>query len=686
MTALITIKTFNGHAINDGASYEAKDINGAFTTLNSAKPTWIPQDKSDQIYSGTYTVDTRTLVIAVKIIGSDKNALAATLRVWLKRGSYGNLVVTFSDDSTDYQLPCVVTSLVSKPSDSYDGDYVVSLQTSTTAWTAVTASTDTWSYVPDTAETKTIEVGGTDTTKLIAAITPTGNPAAGYLYQANYLLSNVAGGNFGHMYPHCITVNTAALVTAGYMQASCNDLRVYLNGVSVPRWITGANTSTTKVWCNVALKLEYALTTNQAWAPWSNTPITINNSIPYLQYYATQYPSVFPNSGNIRIDREVFTYSSYRIETGYGSCYGLWGYIFTITSRAAYGTTAAAHAQTAPIYKSTNSIVLMYGNALAEDPAASDVNYDTYKPVFDLTTSDNTKWIYTSTTGFYDVKRPGAWKYAASGIAAANNRSYHYDYYQENIDSGSAAMGFKLSSYKSGNAWTALTNAYIAWYMIHVAGISKLTVTGYKKRNMINWLGTLNIANPPALAGLQKSADFVNWTNVWTEPTSGSAGVWQAIATSGSATVNNWYARIILAAGTAGLPKPTTDIAALGYGCENNLEISSATVEFVQGNLPLGVLGDTVMDHIHLVGMIKNTTNSNAVQFDFPMVKNKTFTFDSETAEATYEGNNAYNSIAINDNSRSTWIGLEPGHNSLTIDSGSMGDSTIALSWYRRRV
>lgn len=676
MTALITIKTFNGHNINDITNYVANDIGGAFTTPNSAKPGWVTESKADQVYSGNYTVDIRTMTIAIKINGSDKNTLANQLRYWFKRGTYGNLVATFSDDSTDYYLPCVVTSLVSSVSDSYTGDYVVSLQTSTTSWIAVTASTDTWSYVPVSGTSKTITVGGTDETRLIANITPTGNPAAGYLYHSLYKLVNITTSNYGGMYPHCMTVDTATLVSAGKMLSSCNDLRVFVNNRQVNRWIVNENTATTKVWFNVALNPGFIL-------PGLSAAIGINDSLSTIRfkttysYWTTYLLKKLPASGIIVIDNEYFTYSKYVPVGGGGIVYYV---VFTLTARGVLGSTKAAHSANSNAYYVQNVINMVYGNSTDVAPSDGDSNYDLRKPLFNLKDSDNTKWVYDATSSFYNPTKPGTWVVSTKrGIGSDRTCSYNYVSGSAADSGNDDAMGAKISSYLKGGVWQTET-ASIAWTLNHPAGFTKISSTGNKRRNMTNWVGSLN--TPTFIAGLQKGTTSAAFTNVWSQASPTSKDGW-ASWTASSSAVNSPYFRFFT---SGSLPVPDLVTKTAGSGCENHFEVLTAAAEFTSANLPATNLFSAVTSHVQLAGTLANTTNLDAVDIDYPMEKDKTFVFDSENSLATYEGASTYGSIDLNDESRSTWIGLLPGENVLTLSSGSLGNTTLALSWHKRRI
>ena len=251
---LHSVQTWNGHNINDGTNYQAVLLNPH--GMPAAQPVFLDQPDSDAIDAGTFTVDVQTKVLTIRIMNyANRYALIAQLKTWCKRGTEGAMVVQFVDDGISYQMECRVVDLI-PDDDRSPMVWRAILNTGTSAWRAVTETTvDTWTLTA--TDTLDIDVGGKDETYLSARITVTGGPVGGWLYQNLYRLTNVNGLVDNSMIPWCITVNTAALVTAGKMRSDCYDLRIVnlANGLEQRRWITGANTTATKVWFNVKLSL-----------------------------------------------------------------------------------------------------------------------------------------------------------------------------------------------------------------------------------------------------------------------------------------------------------------------------------------------------------------------------------------------------------------------------------------------
>src|SRR5688572_12410633 len=138
---LTSLKTFDGHNINDNTNYKTSLLNPRGTP--NAVPVFIPQNEADSIDADTYAVDIQTKVLSIEIANyAQRHALISQLKGWFKRGTRGNLVATFIDDGVDYQINCRVVNLVQNPD--YGMRFSAILQTGTTAWRSVSPQTDTW--------------------------------------------------------------------------------------------------------------------------------------------------------------------------------------------------------------------------------------------------------------------------------------------------------------------------------------------------------------------------------------------------------------------------------------------------------------------------------------------------------------------------------------------------------------
>lgn len=641
------IKTFNGNVLNNNTNLRATALN--FGTAASADLAFIEIANSDPAYAGVFKGIARNLAIGLRITDyANRVTLEGQIRAWLRRGTSGLLVVTL-DDGAEYQVTAVVQSLV--PDSKVPGMFIAILQAAESTWKRVTAETDSWN-ADATHLTKTITVGGTEETRLIVSLSTGGTVINGWKYQYLYQLTGKMGVNYG-VRPWCIALDTAALVTAGKLQAGCDDMRVMVNGVEVKRWIADPNTTTTHLWftVNQPAGVELKLL----------TPIASSGTIGEIYFTKTADTvaalNKLPNEftlvhGTEWLQCRVKDTKLYRVG---------------VVKRGALGTNMQAHVLNDVFAWIPNVVYVLAGNSAVSNPATDDATYDDDKPVFDLTQSDNTQWVYTASTLFYDAlhpTRPGSW---AASLKRTGDQSAIYTYAQ-NGESGSPAMGALMASWLRLGKWQNET-ATLIWRLNCPGGIGEVSSTGSKFRS-----GTLY----PATAGLLRSNDGNGWSFVWNEsnPITGAAWTaWTHAAAAINATANKWIGFIFGLSLTAAANQLTYN------------EVLTATVKFVTTNLPTGTL--LAQSSSYPLNIKFSNAVGDSLAIAFPTQSGKTFLVDSEVYAVTYDGLNVHGAMALNDESRSVWLRLAPGSNVLTVAPVVPGDDistlTIALSWYPRR-
>lgn len=647
----IDLQTYNEHTLNS-SDYETALLNPHDTA--SAVPVFIDQAEADAQDAGTYTVNRQTKVLRVFIKNyANRYALIAQLKTWFKRGTRGMLVGTFLDDGIDYQLDCRVVSLIPDPENGLL--FTVMLDTGNSAWRAVTADTEATWTVTGTSETMDIDVGGKDETFLNISITAKDGPASGYLYQNIYQLPNTPTIEHG-LIAWCITVNTAALVTAGKMQADCDDLRIVdLNtGQELKRWITSPNNASTKVWINLNLRKGVSLTLATAVAS-SGLPA-------YLQFSATtnakKQMRLMASSGIVYHGNEWFAYSSVDAV----NCR------LNLSARGLFGTTVEAHSAGVTFGYIQYPLLMKYGNSSVASPSSTDDDYDNTKPLINLTSSSNTSWVWDTTTMFYDPANPGrscAWSF---GKIAKGPKSKTY-LVKQDAETGDPALGLKAASYQVGAGWRDETVTLTALFK-RAATITTVSMTGQKYRSNANWL---------TLAGLRRSANGTTYIDLWTEATPGSAASWTAWThNSVSVATGSVYLQLIL---TGGYKRGANAYAAL--------EALTCTAGFASGNIPTGAfLGETNALPLELT--VENITDdeySDAFSLGYIMLIDKVFAIDGELKTAQYDGINVHSAITLDDVSRSAFLRLKGGAtNTIRISGNDLGEIDVVMSHYRRRL
>lgn len=643
---LITLKTFDGHNINDGTSYRATLLNPHGTP--DAAPVFLEQQDADSVDAGTYTVAVQQKVLKIQVLNyASRHSLIAQLKTWFKRGTDGTLVATFSDDGVDYQLSCRAVTLVQ---DERNGQYFTALlQTGDSTWRAVSETTESLWTVTGTSETQVMAVGGKDETYLSVDLVPTAGPSAGYLYQNIYRLVNTPGVEHG-LIAICITVNTAALVTATKMQADCDDLRVFHldTGAERRRWITGANTTTTKVWINLNLKKGFALTLG--------TTIASSGTVDYIQFSVTDamksYIAEMPATGVIYHGNEWFFY------TGKDAALCR----LTIGQRALFGTTMEGHTAGVTFNYIQYPLAIKYGNPSAVAPASLDPVYDDLKPLINLTSSSNTVWVWDATNKFFDPAHSGrtcGWRVSAR-YRNGDSKAY---YIAQDAESGNSALGFKVVGYPGAEETAEFKAAFY-----RAAGIEDVTITGARYRTNANW---------PAVSSLRRGSDGLNFFALITETSPATGTTWTNFANNGLATAVAAGSKFLQLYFAGGYP-----IGASQYAM---FEMLTCSVTFPSTYIPSGAfLGEE--QNYPLVATVENLTTGDAIYLDFGMLLDKTFSIDGEDKTVLYDTYNAYEALRQDDESRPAFIRLQPGNNTIQISGADLGTVEATLRYYKRRL
>jgi len=288
-----------------------------------------------------------------------------------------------------------------------DRSYVASLHAAEPVWQGIADSTLTV-LVTGTAQTWTINDAGNERTFPRLNLNPSTlkSNADDFIRRWPITLawrSELDGvDSQGLGYPVDITNglwNMAAEVSAGRMQADGDDIRVFVDGVEVDRYLDDINTTGTAVWCSIAFQPARVATTATAMtagSPGSGGSIVVSDP---------EGTTAFPPKGTILIATEAITYD------------GLSATAFLNIRRGQRGTTAAAHSADTAFFFVEHDIMILSNYSAAVSPmAAAD-----RKPIIDLPSSTNQKHAYKTTDGFISpaTLRTGQWLRELRGKGAA---------------------------------------------------------------------------------------------------------------------------------------------------------------------------------------------------------------------------------------------------------------------------
>ena len=260
---------------------------------------------------------------------------------------------------------------------------------------AMPGTADEWN-ITATGQTKVVNNGGEMDCYPKLTITPTSNKSSSWPYK-RFIPVIWRVGLSGSDYPIDIVNNglDTRIGSTNFALANGNDLRVWVDGLEVDRWLDGPNTSTTKVWVNldfaafVDIQLDGGIGSG-------DTEIVVNDDI-----------STMPNAGIIRIDTEVISYTSKsNVAMTFLGCV-----------RGAKGTTAAGHSSSSIVFWVQHDIWILYGNSAAGVPPASTET----KPIFWLQTSTNLIWDFNE-FGEDDGFRTAAWYLRGDGDQYGGNQ------------------------------------------------------------------------------------------------------------------------------------------------------------------------------------------------------------------------------------------------------------------------
>lgn len=439
-----------------------------------------------------------------------------------------------------------------------------------------------------------------------------------------------------------------AVVYVSKIMANGNDLRVFVDGLEVNRWLSGMNSSATKVWINQQTPARVPMLLNTAIASsGSVTSITV-------QYLGKGYNQTFgqlPGSFLFAIGSELFTASS--IDSN--------SLTITVSGRSAKNTSMAAHAIGDTIYRVEHDMYLVYGNPNASAP----ITDDTKKPMFDLSTSTNTSWVHAEFASA-DNQRTGAWKPAGYMSGARYWLSGYYTGTHNTLANPATEMGIVTNSYYNGGVWkpTSSGSYNTAWTLSHPAGIVTITMTGEKYRYTSEWpVITLNCT----------------YGKVWTERSPASAQVWSSLDTHSAVTVPTFggvYAPWITLLMSSGLSGTANNMAAV--------EAQSTTATFGSANVLQYLTAVAENVNFQMDSTIANSTTGESITINMPMELNKTLVINCDDETVIYDGKDVGLPMTWN-TVRGPWLDLQAGSNTLTFtDTGTVSGLSIVVTWEDR--
>jgi len=571
-----------------------------------------------------------------------------TIRRWLhqwfdgKDGRARVLIIADDDGSNQRQIYAVPLSLIQieggaayqfvvslKPDGAYDPHYRFQSTAETGEEWTVTAS----------GQTHIVANEGEDEAYPVIRLTPTTAKATGYTYRRWIPIKwrNPVGVA---QYPVDITgggLNTAALVTAGKMQADGDDIMVQVNGSLVNRWLGGMNTTATKIW--IPLSFQYV------------APVTLVTS---LGAGAVSYVEVsgdisgFPSSGIFMIGTEAIQYTS-KVDNKSQ---------FVGITRGAHGTTAASHSPGAQVDLIQHSVYMLYGNSAVTYTQPT----STPQPIFNLASSTNQVWVFNE-FGENAVSRMGAWSYYIALTQYA--RAY-------SVGGLSGEKGLVGVWDYLGINYFSMSNVVSAADVIfeNVCGIDTVNITAgelYRADEVESWGWELKhygfVDGVAQTAGSTAMPASANTLLGWTQTIN-------LTSLSGLATRYSFALRL------RGTP---------GSGFYSFAGVNTVSVTLHSANTP-GVTMNGELSNYPLAATVTNTTTGDAITVSFNMAIGQTLEIDVLNGTVTYLADSSRQGQAVRrqGSARPFWLPLVVGGNTIHFSDLGTGNVHIEFAFRER--
>lgn len=622
---MLTIMTWDGHNINDGANYVAGFSPGAEWGLPVSAARALPRAGAWPVLTGIDRPEATLTFFVVIQNRANLRTLRGQLLAWLspEDETPKRLVIADDDAGTNARYVLAVCNEV-RPLNigataSPEMFRVTAVIDGDVRWRAVTATTDTWN-ITASGQTHVVNNPGEDDAYATFSITPTNVKTGGYNYK-RYCLVTWRASNAATNYDIRLGVlDTDALVTAGKMQADGDDLRIFVDGVETPRWLVDIDTVNTYIWFKAdwlaAPTLE--LTVSIAGAG-SVDSIAVDDETEFNK---------LPTRGFVRVNNEVFSYSAKDTAN----------LRLTGVEREVWNTAAGAHSAGDDVFWMQHEIVMVYGKATATAPPSGLLNY--YEPMFEMDLSDNDTWVY-KVFGQTGYARGGAWSRWGNLTVVGEGGVYPQTH---------RAMGvFSYSEYTVLGAWleSNSSNAY-GWYLTNPCGIVNAAWADGKKRAVI-------------------VTDFLVHLMYWVR--GDSWWTWQATLAD-PALANTWEAWSEAAAVADWDPADTLALA--NYFFASDVEVGTVTVSLNTDETPLTAIGGELGNY-SLALTLDNETTGEGIVVTMAMAVNETLEIDTDARLVTYllDNSNQFQAVAL-DSARLQWLRLAPGNNTLRFtDTGT---------------
>lgn len=567
---------------------------------------------------------------------ADRAPLREALLAALDTEDAAVALVAADDDGSDERYVYVVAQ---KPDEQPDArgqgsHFVFTLAThGDTRWRANTATSETWE-VAASAETLAVVNGGSLAARPVYTIQPTdakSAPGNAFIYKQFQAVKWPGRSNVSH-YPVDVTAadwDTDALLTATKLYAAYgqNNIGLMVDGRMMRRWVENYDTTFTSVWAN----LDWAPAATGSLAAAMGSGDTVESIT------SSTDTSGFPLSGILQIDDEIFTYTDKDDITK----------TFLGVTRAAKGSSAAAHTTGDTIYWIQHDIWLLYGGSgywlnTYDDFDIDEYGWqgeDIYKPVFDLAFSSNDSWRFTSfgESGAENVNRSMSWRPGGPTYGTFTTGDPYDEIGLARPDSIEGASGFSFWSLAAAYRMSSL----------RLIGRGANYEPGTRWDVALYQQGVAYLTIPEPVVGNEESAlvDF----NV---TVTGTSAGWEQTR--------------------------------LEQRCAGAMELRLDTAYITWEEYPTVTAGVEIAVY-DLALTLENVTTGQSITLTLPMTLNDQLEVDTanHTVRLLSDGSSQYHALA-KDTRRKEMLPLAPGSNTLRVTEDGLAGVTVYVEFEER--
>jgi len=363
----------------DSNSVQSSDFQSWFLREDNVLGTVVAQAVDvDRPFNSPKTVGTqkqgKAYPLHIRLVSGVDETKLNTLKTWFASSQSQKYLKVTNGAGTTLRVACVSRGLLATDN---AVEWIANLWADDGTLEADSASTDTHNACSGDTHDLSHTSGGNAPPSAVFTIKPIAVKATDHApaYQQQRLFTSNADNPLtdpnGDGWPVMIISawDTATIIAAGHMQADGDDLRVFVDGVEVNRWLDGINTAATKVWANIPFPAQRRAALKAAMSAGGAEDVTADTAGAF---------STWPPSGYFQISAEVVWYGSRTNE------------VLSGILRAQKTTSAASHTLGTSLRVLPHDIRLAYGCTTSVNPPA-DTNA---QPMIDLNLSDNTHFTW----------------------------------------------------------------------------------------------------------------------------------------------------------------------------------------------------------------------------------------------------------------------------------------------------